>query len=195
MLSFIEDVDGKRARYLCDCGNETIVFKSNATRGTTVSCGCFRRKVTRDRSVTHGHKSGGTRSRTYVTWVNMKGRCNNPDRKDAKNYVGRGISYCPEWEEFDAFLRDMGEAPEGKSLDRIDNERGYSKENCRWATRQEQNLNKRSCVHYTLHGKTQTLAEWAREIGMLAITLHKRLQRGVPIELAFTNTKYLKVSR
>jgi hypothetical protein len=139
----------------------------------------------------HGHKSGGKRSKAYVCWMNMKGRCNNPGRADAKNYIGRGISYDSRWESFELFLADMGEPPPGMTLDRLNNDLGYSKANCAWRTHAAQNLNKRNCVRYELNGKSMTLAEWARETGIGRVTMLKRIQRGVPLQLALTHKGYL----
>lgn len=81
---------------------------------------------------------------TYASWSNMKDRCRNPNNISFKNYGGRGINYCVRWEKFANFLEDMGYRPEGLSLDRINNNGNYCKENCKWSTRQEQNNNKRT---------------------------------------------------
>lgn len=95
--------------------------------------------MTRGNHWVHGY----TGTRTHAIWCGMKARCKNPNVKCFKNYGGRGISYCPEWENFEVFLKDMGEAPAGLSLDRIDVNKGYSPDNCKWSTNSEQARNRR----------------------------------------------------
>lgn len=144
----------------------------------------------------HGQRAGdlylGKRPRGYAAWVNMRSRCRNPNVKAFKYYGGRGISYSPRWEEFLNFIADMGEPPPNTTLDRIDNNGNYTAENCRWATRAVQALNKRNCVRYELNGKSQTLAEWSRETGIGRITMLKRIQAGVPLEIALTERRNLR---
>jgi len=146
---------------------------------------------------THGQRSGefylGKRPKSYAAWVNMRQRCDNVNRKEYSNYGGRGITYDQRWASFVAFLADMGSPQPGETLDRIDNALGYSKANCRWASRAVQNLNKRNCVRYELGGIRQTLAEWARETGIGRVTMLKRIQRGVPLALALTVKGFLKM--
>jgi len=92
----------------------------------------------------HGHCIGDISTPTYAAWTSLRNRCDNPNNKDFKNYGERGITYCVEWKKFENFLHDMGEKPGGcYSIDRIDNSKGYSKENCQWATRDQQQGNKR----------------------------------------------------
>jgi len=89
-------------------------------------------------------RHGMSKTRTYRSWEAMKYRCNSPKHPKYENYGGRGISYCKEWEDFMNFYEDLGDRPEGTSLDRIDNDWDYCKENCRWATIEEQNRNRRA---------------------------------------------------
>lgn len=116
----------------------------------------------------------------------MKQRCNNPRNSHYADYGGRGIKICERWDQFVNFLEDMGEPSPGMSLDRIDVNKGYSPENCRWATIQEQNSNMRRNRLITYQGKTQTVAAWAREAGVDKRTLKSRLDSGWSTEDALT---------
>jgi hypothetical protein len=116
----------------------------------------------------------------------MRRRCRNRNDKNYHNYGGRGISIDPAWDDYSVFLRDMGERPKGLSLDRIDNSKGYSKANCRWASPAEQARNRRSVRHFTLDGVTRTQSEWAAITGLNSSTIHYRLRRGWTIEASIT---------
>ena len=194
MLTFISRAkEVRKAEYLCECGKTTIAFTANVNRGHTSSCGCLRKKANSQRFTTHGHKSHGKRTKVYVAWMNMRARCSDPKRPGFKHYGGRGIGVCDRWQHsFEAFLEDMGEPAPGLTLDRIDNSKGYSKENCRWVTMSVQALNKRNCVRYELNGKSQTLSEWSRENGIGRLTMYKRIQSGVPLSVALTFTGNLR---
>lgn len=116
----------------------------------------------------------------------MKARCQNESNAGYANYGGRGITVCPEWESFVVFLADMGRCPEGKTLDRVNNELGYSKSNCRWATRSEQQRNTSRNVVITYQGETRTLEEWSEKLGINRTTLKYRLKSWGSVEKAFT---------
>ena len=115
---------------------------------------------------------------TYQTWRDMHRRCNNPNHVGYSRYGGRGIKVCKRWSLYANFLADMGERPEGKSIDRIDNDRGYSPSNCRWATRDEQLNNRNRTTLVTIKGTTKSLVQWADEVGIRRRALRSRYDRG-----------------
>ena len=137
----------------CDCGSEVEVSGANIRRGGTVSCGCRRSDTFRGhrgvggKPPRHGHATSGKTSRTYRTWSAMKRRCSTPTSDNGKYYGGRGITICDRWMIFENFLADMGERPEGKTIDRIDPDGNYEPGNCRWADRVEQMMNTRRSRH------------------------------------------------
>lgn len=144
-------------------------------------------KYTKTGELNKSYKTGLSRTRTYRCWNAMRQRCNNPKRPEYKNYGGRGIHVCNSWNEsFENFLADMGVCPSNKhTIDRLDNEKGYSPENCKWVTYIENLNNKRSSVKYTINGKTMTVTQWAREKGCSRGKLFKRLYRGWSFEKAY----------
>lgn len=123
----------------CECGQETYVSAANLRNGTTNSCGCLRAQLNGKRLTTHGK----TKSSTYRVWSGMRTRCTNPKSTNYSSYGGRGIQCCDRWKSFEVFLEDMGEKPEGKSLDRIDVNGNYEPLNCKWSSPVEQAQNRR----------------------------------------------------
>lgn len=175
----------------CDCGNKRAVLLVKLLDGRCLSCGCIRKKRL-DRPVKRVAKirnySPKDNPLEYSTWVGMKNRCGYPKDKSYKYYGGRGITVCKEWvDSFDNFLLDMGKRPSPKhSLDRIDNEKGYCKENCRWANHYEQGRNKRNNVMIDFNGTVMCLSEWSRQLGISAATIINRLKSGWSTEKALT---------
>jgi hypothetical protein len=184
---------------------------------TTFQCACcgefysrsgntaaWHRKRLRDRGYTYcskncaSFKHGGNRDKTpeYASWCAMKNRCNNPKSTHYERYGGRGISYDPLWNDFTVFIADMGKKPNSKmELERIDNNKNYCKENCRWATHKEQTRNrggKRATRLYTFEGKTMCIADWAKEVGISPQSMQKRLNNGWPLEKAFSKERHDK---
>jgi len=129
-------------------------------------------------SRTHGQSSGKSRTRSYGSWASMIQRIYNPKNDRYKDYGGRGISISDSWRVFINFYDDMGDRPKGKSLDRIDVDGHYTKENCKWSTAKEQSNNMRCNVYIEYKGQLKTVNVWADEIGMKACTLYTRIKRG-----------------
>ena len=127
---------------------------------------------------THGATRGRIETLEYRIWKNMRGRCLNKNSKDYPYYGGRGITVCERWNDFKNFIDDMGKKPNGHSLDRIDNSKGYSPCNCRWATKLEQMNNIRTNQILTIDGVSKPLPVWAREYGHKRTTVQARLLRG-----------------
>jgi hypothetical protein len=182
----------KNKRYLvlcrCDCGTEKTILLHSLITKNTISCGCYRKEVTRERATIHGAKANKHITSEYDAWLSMKARCSQVDKKNYKDYGGRGIKVCDRWKDsFENFLADMGEKPTSKhSLDRINNNGNYEPSNCRWATRTQQNNNSRRNKRVLYNGKIQSLADWARELNLSYYVLYKRLKRGWSIKEAFT---------
>jgi len=131
------------------------------------------------------------KSKTYQCWQDMKQRCYNPKCKKYRIYGERGIKVCDSWlESYSNFLEDMGEKPEGYTIDRIDNSKGYSKENCRWATSKEQAFNRRTNRNITYNNKTQTITQWAQELGLAHNAIAKRLASGWEMSKVLDSKKY-----
>ena len=129
---------------VCDCGGSKAVRAASLVGGRTQSCGCIHKEQLIRRKYKHGHSLQGHTTRTYRSWYGMLSRCTNPNHKDWQYYGGRSIVVCARWKDFRNFLADMGERPEGKTLDRYPNNDGnYEPSNCRWATPAEQEQNKR----------------------------------------------------
>lgn len=167
----------------CECNTEKVVTRRDLQTGDTKSCGCLNIESAGERLRTHG----STGSPEHRAWKHIRQRCLNPRNKSAKYYSERGISVSPTWDSFTQFLEDMGPRPSDKhSIDRIDNDGNYCKENCRWATAVEQSQNRRSNVHLTLLGETMSAADWSRSLGAPSNAVANRLNRGMSIESALT---------
>lgn len=157
---------------LCDCKNEKIVRGSDLQRGMTKSCGCLHKEII----TIHGHNKRERVSRIYQTWTSMIRRCTNRNDQAYERYGGRGIKVCKQWMEFENFLKDMSEKPTDKhQIDRIDNNGNYCKSNCRWATRKQQQRNKRNNHLITFEGRTQCVTAWAEEFNIHKGTLRSRI--------------------
>lgn len=160
----------------CDCGNTTIAQSKALRDGRHRSCGCLQKET----ATKHGQEG----SLTYTVWAQMKARCLNKRHKSYGNYGARGIAVCDRWMSFENFLADMGEKPDGLSLDRKDNDLGYFKGNCRWADNVEQGNNRRTNYVLEYDGQKKTLTEWANQYGISPISLKSRLKLGWDIHKA-----------
>ena len=173
-LSETRATNGKlRWRCQCDCGALTVNCPQQLVDGKVKSCGCYRRSA-----------NGHSHTPMHTIWSSMIGRCQNPRSRSYAHYGARGITVCPRWELYENFLADMGERPPGTSLDRIDNNGGYEPENCRWATKSEQQRNKGNNRVLVVSGYRMTLTEASERFGVKVATIWKRLEAGWPDERA-----------
>lgn len=144
---------------------------------------------------THNHTTKTGASPTYKSWHMMKQRCTNPRYSQFADYGGRGIDMDPSWASFEVFLSEMGERPEGTTLDRADNAKGYWAWNCRWATRKEQQRNRRGNVWLELDGTRMLLSEWAAQLDLKVHSLSQRLKHGWELRRALTTPAQLRGNR
>ena len=178
-----------RKLYLCrcECGNEIFLPSSPLRRKNTQSCGCLFKEKLINRITTHKK----SQTLTYRVWQDIKDRCLNPKHHSYKNYGGRGIKLQKSWLKFENFLKDMGKKPYGLSIDRFNNNKGYYKKNCQWATKHTQSRNRRNNVLITFNGKTQCLSDWAKEINISQPGLWARLYiYKFPLEKALSKKRY-----
>jgi len=195
MLKFMQKSSRKGyALYQCECGNQKEIRNDHVRGGKTNSCGCLRQKTAREsikavNAANIRHGMAGTK--IYIMWSGMKDRCQNPNNKFYNYYGGRGITVCERWQDFSAFYADMGDCPEKCSIDRMDNNKGYSPENCRWATKSEQATNRRSNRRVEFDGKLLTISEISRETGVHWNTISGRLNLGWGIEKAISQEKHI----
>lgn len=193
VLGFAEvDKRSRLAKWkcICDCGGLIVTTGQSLRAGFTASCGCIRieavAKANAARLKTHGMRG----SREYRIWSLMRNRCENPNATNYAYYGGRGIAVCESWKSFESFFDDMGSAGFEMTLERINNDHGYCKDNCRWASKIDQANNRSSNRVIEYQGQRKTLAQWADLSGLRIGTLHARLKRGWPIDRALTNVKF-----
>lgn len=167
----------------CDCGKKTAVRGETLKSGNTTSCGCLAIEKNIARLKTHGMRD----SSEFTIWSCMRDRCTRKKNRAYERYGGRGITVCERWNKFENFFEDMGPRPSKlHSIDRIDNNGGYCKENCRWATIAEQSANTRSNRMIEYNGKSLHVAEWSRLTGFSESLIRHRLKRGWTTEKALT---------
>ena len=164
----------------CDCGGVSVVSTTHLKSGNTKSCGCLRKDSNISKDTTHGMRN----TRIYYVWCALKKRCNNKNDKQFENYGGRGIKVCDDWLSFEGFYSwavSSGYRP-GLTIDRIDNDGNYCPENCRWATMEEQNNNKRNSIYVTYNGETHTIGQWSKITGIPYMKLWNAYRCGVIID-------------
>lgn len=194
MLTVIEEKETKPRelrRFLCkcDCGNETVVDLWSLRRGSTKSCGCLRHNDNvKERRIKHGGSVGEKKDRLYAIWLGMKSRCYRPKTVHFEYYGGKGIKVCDEWvHDFPAFRKwalDNGYADD-LTIDRIDSDKDYCPENCRWATKIMQANNVKTNLNITYKGETHSVAEWGRITGIPDYRIRQRYRRGFQLEEVF----------
>lgn len=168
----------------CDCGNIIFVNTYALKSGSAKSCGCYKSEILGN--AMRKHKLSNTR--IYNIWKGMRKRCNNPNSSSYYLYGGRGIKVCEEWDKFLPFYywsMQNGYA-ENLSIDRINYDGNYEPSNCRWVDSEQQNNNTRQNVFITYNGKTLTLSQWAKYVGLTYSCLKARLYNGWSIEKALT---------
>jgi len=168
---------------VCSCGTVKPVCRSALVSGATVSCGCFSKELAKAHIVSLNTTHGMGNTPEHRSWCSMLCRCFNTKDKSWPRYGGRGITVCEEWLKFENFYADMGDRPEGMSLDRVDNDGPYCKENCRWSTIDQQNNNRTNYCRFLMYrGEVRTASQWARAMGICLGTFWNRLKRGWSIE-------------
>ena len=160
---------GKARAYIfdCDCGDTVKLSAHRVASGNTNSCGCLQKQKASEATRTHG-KYG---TRVYAIWAGMLTRAGKTDP-----YKNRPV--CERWKVFENFYEDMGDPPEGLTLERLDNSKGYSPDNCAWRTYAEQARNRDYCIKLTKDGKTMTAAEWAKELNYPRTSFYRHLSQG-----------------
>ena len=159
----------------CDCGNEITVRLDGLVDSNTKSCGCIRIK--------HGHNIDGKESSEYVSWRSMIQRCSNPETNGYYRYGGRGITVSERWLVFENFVADMGLKPDPLfTIERRDTNGNYEKNNCYWASREQQYKNKTNSRLVIYNGRTETLAQWSREFQIPETTLRRKIDKGMKLE-------------
>jgi len=171
----------------CDCGNKVKIPVNRLTSGRTKSCGCLQRDLTSKRVKTHGYTI--THKNLYGVWRQMINRCHNKEDPNFDSYGGRGIFVCMSWLfSVETFIKDMGEKPsQGYSIERVDNNKGYNKNNCIWATQKQQNNNQRTNIRIKYKNKIKTLKDWCEKLKLPYGTMRRRIvDLGWSTKKAFT---------
>lgn len=200
-LAYLRDGETVRGKnrygvFLCACGSVVERNLSHFRNGRLKDCGHSARALSSARATRHGHCASGASTKTHEAWHQMKARCLNPAHASYGDYGARGISVCERWMSFDNFLSDMGNAPDGMSLDRYpDNNGNYEPSNCRWATMREQCNNKRNNHILEFNGRRLTISEWSDATGIKDCTISERLRHGWSVSMALMTKTRPRIPR
>lgn len=174
----LEVIGSRWAMARCDCGTVKKIDRVSVSHGVSKSCGCLAREVTSRIKTRHGQCSKMCgKTKEWLTWRSVLQRCEDPNSNRYDMYAGRGITVCERWHKFENFFADMGQAPDvNHSIERIDNNKGYSPDNCRWATAKEQARNRRTTLLISIGNTQQSLAAWTEQYQMPYKQVWKRIQ-------------------
>lgn len=163
---------------VCSCGYESFVLSSHLIGGKSTKCKrCHNRLAVAKRPLKHGNAQRSGMSKEYRIWSGMKTRCMNPNSDGFEHYGNKGVHVCDRWiTSFEDFFNDMGKCPDGMTLDRIDNNLGYSKSNCRWATHQQQAVNRSIVKKFDYTGSEYCIAELSRLWNVPETTLRRKIK-------------------
>ena len=175
----------------CDCGIEKEVIVGNLRNGLSKSCGCLKSERTSEPMKKHGL----SKNTMYMRYRQMIKRCYDEASKEYKNYGNRGIKVCERWlESIENYIDDMGNPPfKDASIDRVNNNLGYSKENCKWATKKEQSENRRTTTMVNINGENLCLSDWSKKLGLNKKAVADRIKAGWDIKMAVTMKKHTKI--
>jgi hypothetical protein len=189
VIKYVGLSPNNKAKFLCkcDCGNEVTVLGNGLRVGDTKSCGCLQREAVIKKNFVHGMATRKNRTKIYTVYHNMMERCENPKRPQYDDYGGRGIKVCERWKDFETFLLDMGEPLSGDlTIERINNNGNYEPNNCKWATRKEQNNNRRDTKYLEFYGLRKNISQFSEITKIPLSALRDRIYRGWPLSKAFT---------
>lgn len=183
----------------CQCGRVVAIQTYLMTSGNTQSCGCLKQERVREggkKNRVHGEGHGENITPEYRSWRSMRSRCLNPNVKEYPYYGGRGIKICKRWDDYRLFLKDMGRRPSIKhSLERLNVNRNYTPDNCRWATHAEQQVNRRGTMYVTYMGKKISVSKLGMKSLVGVDLFRSRIQQGWDVERALTTPKSVNWSR